>query len=354
MIGFSALTMTAGHYQQVYNHLFPGDGLEAAAVLVCARVPGSRIRLLVRDVLLVPYESCANRAPDWLTWPGMAIEQGIDLAEADDLALILMHSHPGGLFAFSEQDDESDRATMPGLFQALGPLHGSAIMTPNGAILARLYGPDMQPRAIHAVSVAGDDLKWWWGDGAFAQRPLAFTSETRDELSRLCACVIGVSGTGSIVAEQIARLGFGQVQLIDFDKLEFRNLNRILNSTLAATQSKQFKVLAFAEAIALHRGEGVAVPLAASINSREAVLLASQADVLFCCVDTLEARHIADLMSSAFLLPMFDVGVAIPTRKAGGGRPWQTCAGASTMCSPGDRHFKIGVFTIRCLCVRSI
>ncbi|MFD1882170.1 hypothetical protein [Paracoccus pacificus] len=40
--------------------------------------------------------------------------------------------HPGGLFDFSEADDQSDARVIPGLFEALGSLHGSAIMTPDG------------------------------------------------------------------------------------------------------------------------------------------------------------------------------------------------------------------------------
>jgi hypothetical protein len=51
--------------------------------------------------------------------------------------------------------------------------------------------------------------------------------------------------------------------------------------------------------------------------TREAVLAASQSDVLFSSVDTLEARQIADLIAAAFLIPLFDVGVTIPVRKAG-------------------------------------
>lgn len=39
--------------------------------------------------------------------------------------------------------------------------------------------------------------------------------------------------------------------------------------------------------------------------------------MVYCCVDTQEARQIADLIARAFLLPLFDVGVVIPTRKAG-------------------------------------
>ena len=50
-------------------------------------------------------------------------------------------------------------------------------------------------------------------------RPVAFTSGMTNWLGRLSACVIGVSGTGSIVAEQLARLGLGEIILIDFDKV---------------------------------------------------------------------------------------------------------------------------------------
>lgn len=309
------LTITNADHRKLRNHLFPGDGLEAAAILLCARTPGPRVRLLAKEVLLVPHSACKERRSDYLVWPGSAIEEAIDLAEADGLSLILTHSHPAGLFGFSRQDDRSDLATMPSIFQALGGLHGTAIMTSDGAMLARLYRQDLSPMAVESVMVAGDDLTWHWADMQFSPRPTAFTSEATKELGRLSACVIGVSGTGSLVAEQLARLGFGQVILIDFDKLELRNLNRIVNSTLEDAKAQRPKVFAFADAVARYRGEGVAVPVNASFSTRDAVLRASQADVVFSCVDTLDARQIADLLGASFLIPLFDVGVSIPTRK---------------------------------------
>lgn len=313
----SNLTLPLHLHDQVLRHLYPGDGLEAAAILLCARTPGPRTRLLARDVLLVPHDACNRREQDALSWPGLAIEDAIDRGEADDLSLMLVHSHPGGLFAFSTTDDRSDQVTMRSIFQAYGDLHGSAIMTPDGAMMARVYQEDLAARPLDSVSVPGHDIRWWWSDRKFHRRPTAFTSETRDELARLSVCVIGVSGTGSIVAEQLARLGLGQVILIDFDRVEHRNLNRILNATLRDADSAELKVEMFTRAIHGYRAEGTAVPLAASIGTREAVLLASQADALFSCVDTLEARHIADAIASAFLLPLFDVGVSIPVRRAG-------------------------------------
>lgn len=294
MIPATTLSLTAELHTRLRHHLFPGDGFEAAAILLCSRVPGPRIRLLAADAVFVPHAACERRAENRLTWPGLAIEEAIDKAEEHDLSLVITHSHPGGLFEFSQADDESDRLIIPAVFQALGPLHGTAIMVPDGSMLARYYGLDMRPQHAELVSVAGDEIKLWWADRAFSKRPLAFTSESRREISRLCAAVIGVSGTGAIVAEQLARLGFGTVILIDFDKVLPRNLDRILNATLKDAELGRLKVEVLAEAITLYRGTGVAVPVPASITTRDAVLWASQADFLFSCVDSLAGRHIAD------------------------------------------------------------
>ena len=44
-------------HRRTLNHLFPGDGLEAAALLLCTVVRGRRLKLLVQDVLVVPYSA---------------------------------------------------------------------------------------------------------------------------------------------------------------------------------------------------------------------------------------------------------------------------------------------------------
>jgi hypothetical protein len=312
------LTLTAALHAEAQTHLFPGDGLEAAGLLVCSCAPGNRSRFLSQQFIPVPYAACRKRTADEIIWPGEYLETAIDAAEAHGLAIIAMHSHPGGLFAFSSADDQSDARVMPCLFQALGFVHGSAIMVPGGAVRARIYSPKMAAHDIDLVNVAHHDIRYWWSNGeGRAKRPLTFTAVMTSELGRLTAVVIGVSGTGSIVAEQLARLGFGRVILIDFDKVEKKNLNRILNARLADAEQERLKVNMFAEAIVSYRGPGIAVPVPTSITAREAIEIAATGDVLFSCVDTLEARQVADMIGAAFLMPVVDVGVVIPTRKSG-------------------------------------
>lgn len=346
----AALVLAGIQHERLRGHLFPGDGLEAAAILLCSRSASPRIRLLVRDILLVPYDACRIRRPDSLTWPGHYIENAIDRAETENLTVVLIHSHPGGLFAFSSADDESDRLAIPSLLQSHGAFHGSAIMTPDGAVRARCYGADMVPSPIGLATVSGHDLMYWWNDhaesGKCVDRPMAFTSGMSHELARLTAAFIGVSGTGSISAEQGCRLGFGHTKLIDFDRLELRNLNRILNSTLRNAHARRLKVEMFAEAVAEYRGDGVAEAIPLSILTREAVIAAGQCDVLFCSVDSLEARQIADLIAAAYLLPLFDVGVVIPIRDASGAPAIADVCGRIDYVQPGRSSLRDrGVYT---------
>ena len=75
MIPETTLALTGTHHEQLRSHLFPADGLETAAILVCTRTPGPRLRFLVRDVIFVPYSACSYRTREAITWPGEYVEK---------------------------------------------------------------------------------------------------------------------------------------------------------------------------------------------------------------------------------------------------------------------------------------
>ena len=50
------------------------------------------------------------------------------------------------------------------------------------------------------------------------------------------------------------------------------------------------------------------IPLQKNLATREAVLAAASADVLFGCVDSLEGRHLLNRLATFYCLPYFDVG----------------------------------------------
>lgn len=139
---------------------------------MCARSPDPRCRLVVRPPSWFRMMPAPYARPDAIAWPGSYIEDAIDVAEPEGLVILLLHSHPGGWLDFSYIDDASDATVLPGLSEAFGNCHGSAVMTPDGAIRARLYSP------------AGDDILYSWNDGIIggvpSERALPFTGHSRN------------------------------------------------------------------------------------------------------------------------------------------------------------------------------
>jgi hypothetical protein len=325
----STLILSGADHRRLTDHLFPGDGKEAAAVIACTRVPGQQLKLLAKEIDLVPYEAC-TRTSVRLTWPADILDAWQDRAEAEGLSLMLVHSHPTGYFDFSSLDDEADQLVMPYLYPYgttdSNPLwHGSAVMMPNGALRGRLYDRTHRSHPIDLIAVYGDELRFFWH----------CTDDMRAELARLCIAVVGLSGTGSIVAEQLLRLGVGRLIVIDHDKVKHKNLNRILNTTQDDAEQERYKVDVFKDAAAHIYPQTVVSPCQEALGTLKSIELAAQADIVFSCVDTYGGRHIADRLAASMLQPLFDVGVVIPVRESKRGLVINNICGRIDYVQPG-------------------
>lgn len=252
------LAFTGDQHTHLKQFLFPGDGKEAVALLLCGRRDGDRrYRLTVREIHEIPYDHCTKRTTVLVQWSPDYIDNILERAAAECLSVVKVHSHPNGYAAFSSLDDASDAELLPmikGWVEADIP-HGSAVMLPDGQMFGRiLKGERLEP--IHCISVAGDDLHFWYSDAGslavpsfVASHAQAFDEGTIERLQRLSAAVIGASGTGSPTVEQLMRLGIGEIVNVDDDTMEDRNVNRILNSTMQDAADKRPKVEVLADAV---------------------------------------------------------------------------------------------------------
>ena len=348
----TTLALSGAQHADLLSHLFPGDGLEAAAVMLCSQIPGSR-SLVARLVHPVAHADCA-RTVDRITWPGTVLAEAMGTAEDEGLAVVLVHSHPGGQLTFSSVDDDSDRVVLHAIAAGWSgktpPVTCSAIMTSDGSIAVRRFD-DGTWTNFDTVRIAGDDIRHLRVGEPCSTTVIAFGDGMRDEISRRTACVVGVSGTGSVVAEQLVRLGIGRLILIDFDEVEERNLNRILNSRPEHAAARLAKVTMFAQAAAAVRPELKVEPIDKTIVSRTAVLAAARADIVFSCVDSVEGRMVADLLCQAFCIPLIDMGVTITTRSLANGA--RTIADAWTRVDyvqpGGSTLLSRGVWTAKAL-----
>ena len=130
--------------------------------------------------------------------------------------------------------------------------------------------------------------------------------------------MFGSGGTGSIIIELLVRNCVGQLVLVDDDIIEEKNLNRIVNSTLLDARKGTPKVNAICNAIK-RNGLNTEVKVhQAQTNSPDVVAALIDCDIVFGCVDTASGRFHLDCLTSAYYLPLFDVGVHIDADGKGG------------------------------------
>lgn len=313
------LAMSGRHHLALQAHLFPGDGREAVAFALCGR--GRRPHsesLLVRDIIKVPHADC-ERSPHRVTWPGTALDSILTQAINGDMALVKIHSHPTGYPWFSDTDDAADAVLFPSVYGWLGdtgPM-ASAIMMPNGSLVGRAIHDSGIGDPLQRIRVAGDDFMYWPEPSGMAVSPSAmriaqtFGEGTYARLRGLKIGVVGCSGTGSIVAEQLARNGVGAIVLIDPDVVEDKNLNRILNSTANDAEAGTPKTEVLRRAIAAMGMGTEVVTHACDLMDRNALLDLSSCDVVFGCMDSVDGRHVLNKLATAYLIPYIDVGVRL-------------------------------------------
>lgn len=321
------LRLTHSQHELLQLHLLPGDGLEAVAVGICGRRVGKDVHALsLRSLVPIPFEECKVRTPDRVTWSTRRLVPLLNDAAKHDLAILKIHSHPGGYDRFSDTDDFSDADLFQSVSvwtESLHP-HCSVIMLPSGRLFGRVIMPDGSFHTLDSVLIPGDDIKYWPAALAddlprFVERHAQlFGRGTTQLLRRLSVAVVGCSGTGSPVIEQLVRLGVGRIVLVDPDEVEERNLNRIINARHSDATNRRPKVEMFADAIASMGFGTEVVPIQANVVSRQAVDRVAECDVIFGCMDGVEGRHLLNRLASYYLIPYFDLGVKLQADSDGG------------------------------------
>lgn len=320
--------LTAGQHGRLRRHLFSGDGNESVALALCGtRFGQDRHVYCVHEILEIPDACCISRSPTHVRWP---VEPGMELysrAAKRRMVVMKIHSHPDGCRDFSCFDDESDAALLGSLSLWTDPpmKQVSAFMLPDGTLCARLVGPGEGKTMVDRVVLVDDEIVAFThgdGDKAFDDSDLrtrqAFGDGTTRLLKSLRIGVAGCSGTGSWVIEMLARLGVGELVLVDPDKVERKNLNRIVNSTGESALKHEFKVDVLARAI-YAMGLGTKVEIHRSDLAKRPVIEAlAQCDVLFGCLDSADGRDLLNRIATFYAIPFIDIGVQLEADGKGG------------------------------------
>ena len=123
--------------------------------------------------------------------------------------------------------------------------------------------------------------------------------------------VIGIGSVGSIAAEAFARIGVGSLTLIDGDRVEEHNLDRLLHGTPTRLGKKKIDVAA--EVLKEHATNAsfVVYPVGIEIQHSIAYRAALDCDLILSCVDRPIGRDVLNYIAQAHMIPVIDGGVAV-------------------------------------------
>jgi hypothetical protein len=201
------------------------------------------------------------------------------------------------------------------------------------------------------IAVAGDELLFWDEEStdrhqlaANTRNVQAFGEGTIRRLGGLSIAVIGCSGLGFPVAQALAGQGAGRLVLVDPETIEDVNLNRLPCAT--KRDIGMLKVECLARLLAESAFEPEVVPLATSIlTDRQTALEIAECDVIFGCLDSVEARHFLNRLAATYCIPYFDLGVCL--RSDGKGGVSSVCGSVHYVQPDGSSLHSRGVYDMQ-------
>jgi len=163
--------------------------------------------------------------------------------------------------------------------------HGLAPRVVEIAALQRQIAPERYRRNLGTVG--------WAGQIALLQARVA---------------VVGAGGLGGWIIEALARMGVGQLEIIDGDVFEENNLNRQLGCTEASLGRPKAQVLA--ERVAAINSAVVVRPHIAWVSETNSVELLREVDLVVDALDTLPARFVVQRAAAALGVPLVHGAIA--------------------------------------------
>lgn len=333
-------------FEGLMSHLFPGDGDEHGAIIAAGICESDRgARLLAREVFV------AKDGVDYV--PG---KRGYRALTADFVARVshhcaqehlcyfAVHCHGGDdCVDFSPTDLESHRRGYPALLDITrgGPV-GALVFARNAVAGSIWTVSSVFP--LESLTVIGQNIRRLYpspqkapmeASPLYHRQSLIFGGAGQEVLKQTKVGIIGLGGAGSLLSEWLAHLGIGEIVGIDFDKLEPSNQPRVVGSrpfdaqvflsTMRLSAMRRlgrrlarFKVKV-AERVAKRARPGIRYhAVVDDVTRRDAALVLKDADFIFLCADTAQARLVFNALVHQFQIPGIQVGSKVPVDKETG------------------------------------
>ena len=316
------ILVTAELHQRIMEHLFPGDRDEHGAILRAgvARI-GSSLRLLVRHVQ--PAEFGTDYVPGRYGYRALSpsfIQREILRCRDSGLAYLAVHNHGSDRHVeFSGIDLESHERGYPALLDIGRGVPVGALVYGQRSVAADIWLPDGSRRTLANYRVVGQGIT-----RLHAQPPVKIQSDLEHDrqvrmfgaagqhlLRESRVAVIGLGGVGSLVAEYLARLGVGNLILIDPDEIEGSNLSRVVGATRADVEARRLKTEIAVRHVREIAIDAVLEPIAGDVAHDSVAQVLRDCDFIFLAADSMRARLVVNALTHQYLIPAVQMGAKI-------------------------------------------
>ncbi|HEX7070539.1 MAG TPA: ThiF family adenylyltransferase [Rhodothermales bacterium] len=271
------------------------------------------------------------------------VAKAMKRARLEGQSLVLIHTHPRSEEPrFSPVDRAGEERLLPTLFLRLDGRPQASLVIGERGFDARQHCPG-DSRVIETLNEIGavvcrtqstSTLQTQIGPHADADASiwnrsvLALGEAGQEVLSQLRVGIVGLGGTGSLVAEQLAYLGIRSFVMLDPDTIEASNVNRVIGSTGRVGVSK---VAVAADVVRGVRSDAAIETIQGVVHRAADARQLVATDFIFCCTDSHGSRAVVNQLAYQYVIPTIDLGIRLD---ASGDR-LERVTGRVQMLAPG-------------------
>ena len=307
-------------YKELNQFLFSTTPNENGCFLLAKSYKTKQNSILLITDVIKPKKDSWNRSGEHSLEPSSSfINQCVVSADNSNSSLIFVHTHPNAMHpsTFSWIDEKSNNKIFTNLSQILVNVSlGSLVFSRKGICGVVFEKNSLQN--VNKIKIVGTTLNEFSGIGfskkqssietKFDRQVKALGKKQQKQLQDITVTVVGVGGTGSPVAVQLAKMGIHKLQLVDIDKIDHTNLPRIYGSKDSDVGKPKTKVLK--EHIKTFSKCSVE-SICKDVTGGKIVENLIESDIIFACTDNLTSRSVLNDISIKYCIPLIDVGCRI-------------------------------------------
>lgn len=315
------ISIISSDWKELRHVLLTEDGKENAAVLLCGISDSSEERrLLVRKIIPVPWDKYDIREELHLRVSPHFYNEIISTCLESKLSPVIIHSHPfDGAARYSVSDDYGESRLLPVLTTLLPDAIPASLLITNTDVSGRWIDDEtfVGLTGLKILGLQSQIINFNETDDVLInpqhdRQVRAFGDDGQKVLQKLKVAIVGVGGIGSVVIEQLARVGVADLILIDDDEIESSNISRLVGATLGDVGKPKADVIAnHARSLGVER----VTSITKSAIQQDVLMQLRGRDIIFNCVDNDRTRAVINRFSYQYLIPVIDMGTRLDARE---------------------------------------